>query len=96
MKIPEDLTKKLRDEIIPMITKEAKYMIHSEKVPSPTLAEVFEIYRNEGIEKGIEKGRLEERRNLACELIREKFSNEKIARMTKLSIEDVIELRRKL
>lgn len=83
-----------------MITKEAKYMIHSEKVPSPTLAEVFELYRNEGIEKGLEKGlekgRLEERRNLACELIRENFSNEKIARMTKLSIEDVIELRRKL
>ncbi len=45
-----------------------------------------------GIEKGIEKGKMEEKRNLAAELLREGFSVEKVAKMVKLSLDEVKEI----
>ena len=57
--LPDELTKQLREDIIPIIEKEADHMIHSEKVEtSPTLAEVLEKYKREGVEKGRAEGAL--------------------------------------
>ncbi|CEE00562.1 MULTISPECIES: hypothetical protein [Bacillaceae] len=72
-------------------------MLYSEKIKeAPTLAEYFKTVREEGfekgIEKGIEKGKMEEKRNLAAELLREGFSVEKVAKMVKLSIDEVKEI----
>jgi predicted transposase/invertase (TIGR01784 family) len=75
---------------------------------APTFAEYFKTVREEGIEigmekgleigmekgfeKGIEKGKMEERRNLAAELLREGFSVEKVAKIVKLSLDEVEEI----
>ncbi|MED4850327.1 hypothetical protein P9386_00335 [Caldifermentibacillus hisashii] len=72
-------------------------MLYSEKIKeAPTLAEYFKTVREEGfekgIEKGIEKGKMEEKRNLAAELLREGFSVEKVAKMVKLSLDEVKEI----
>ncbi|QWU06120.1 hypothetical protein L3V65_11325 [Heyndrickxia coagulans] len=45
--------------------------------------------KEKGIEIGIEKGKMEEKRNLAAELLREGFSVEEVAKMVKLSIDEV-------
>ncbi|KIO72648.1 hypothetical protein B4167_2950 [Caldibacillus thermoamylovorans] len=52
--------------------------------------------REEGFEKGIEKGKMEEKRNLAAELLREGFSVEKVAKMVKLSLDEVKEIGKNL
>ncbi|MCH1624411.1 hypothetical protein [Fredinandcohnia quinoae] len=66
-------------------------MIHSKQMKkSPTLADAFKQERYEGRQEG----KLEERKNLAVELIRENFPDEKIAKMTRLSIEEVKEIRK--
>ncbi len=49
-----------------------------------------EVWLEEGIEKGIEKGHME----TAIELMKEKFPLEKIAKVTKLSMEKLQELGR--
>jgi len=68
-------------------------MLYSEKIKeAPTLAEYFKTVREEGFEKGIEKGKMEEKRNLAAELLREGFSVEKVAKMVKLSLDEVKEI----
>ena len=46
----------------------------------------------QGIEKGIEKGIAESRMETAVELMKEKFPMEKIARITRLSMEKLQEL----
>jgi predicted transposase/invertase (TIGR01784 family) len=43
-------------------------------------------------EEGFEKGKMEEKRNLAAELLREGFSVEKVAKMVKLSLDEVEEI----
>ncbi|MEK6452679.1 hypothetical protein [Caldifermentibacillus hisashii] len=49
-----------------------------------------------GFEKGIEKGKMEEKRNLAAELLREGFSVEKVAKIVKLSLDEVKEIEGRL
>jgi predicted transposase/invertase (TIGR01784 family) len=84
-------------------------MLYSEKLKeAPTFAEYFKTVREEGfekgiekglemgIEKGIEKGKMEERRNLAAELLREGFSVEKVAKIVKLSLDEVKEIGKNL
>ena len=95
--LPHELTKQLTKDLSINIEKEAKHMLYSEKIKeAPTLAEYFKTVREEGfekgIEKGIEKGKMEEKRNLAAELLREGFSVEKVAKMVKLSLDEVKEI----
>ncbi|MGY0691896.1 hypothetical protein ACW2QC_03780 [Virgibacillus sp. FSP13] len=69
---------------------------------SQTLAEIFEEMRQEGeevgIEKGMEKGMEQGRKNalsqVVLELIKEGFTNEHIAKITKLELDEVAELRK--
>lgn len=95
--LPDELTKQLREDIIPIIEKEADHMIYSEKVEtSPTLAEILEKYKREERAEGRVEGALLERKNLAKELILENFTDEKIAKMTRLTIDEVREIRKNL
>ena len=101
MYLPHELTKQLTKDLSINIEKEAKHMLYSEKIKeAPTLAEYFKTVREEGfekgIEKGIEKGKMEEKRNLAAELLREGFSVEKVAKMVKLSLDEVKEIGKNL
>ena len=91
--LPHELTKQLTKDLSINIEKEAKHMLYSEKIKeAPTLAEYFKTVREEGFEIGIEKGKMEEKRNLAAELLREGFSVEKVAKMVKLSLDEVKEI----
>ncbi|MCH1624418.1 hypothetical protein [Fredinandcohnia quinoae] len=93
LQIPNTLTRELRKEIIPLIEKEANHMIYSKQMKkSPTLADAFKQERYEGKQEG----KLEERKNFAMELIREHFSDEKIAKMTRLSVEEVRGIRKNI
>ncbi|KIO58499.1 hypothetical protein B4064_3686 [Caldibacillus thermoamylovorans] len=76
-------------------------MLYSEKLKeAPTFAEYLKTVREEGfeigMEKGIEKGKMEEKRNLAAELLREGFSVEKVAKIVKLSLDEVKEIGKNL
>ncbi|WP_346208169.1 hypothetical protein NSS91_03790 [Caldifermentibacillus hisashii] len=87
--LPHELTKQLTKDLSINIEKEAKHMLYSEKIKeAPTLAEYFKTVR----EEGFEKGKMEEKRNLAAELLREGFSVEKVAKMVKLSLDEVEEI----
>ncbi|WP_368986515.1 hypothetical protein NST54_03645 [Caldifermentibacillus hisashii] len=87
--LPDELTKQLTKDLSINIEKEAKHMLYSEKIKeAPTLAEYFKTVR----EEGFEKGKMEEKRNLAAELLREGFSVEKVAKMVKLSLDEVKEI----
>jgi predicted transposase/invertase (TIGR01784 family) len=95
--LPDELTKQLTKDLSINIEKEAKHMLYSEKLKeAPTFAEYLKTVREEGfekgIEKGIEKGKMEEKRNLAAELLREGFSVEKVAKIMKLSLDEVKEI----
>lgn len=95
--LPHELTKQLTSELSIDIEKEAKHMMFSEKIKeAPTFAEYLKTVEEKGIEKGmekgIEKGKMEEKRNVAAELLREGFSIEKVAKIVKLSLNEVKEI----
>ncbi|WP_235430859.1 hypothetical protein [Heyndrickxia coagulans] len=70
-------------------------MLYSEELKeAPTFAEYLKTVKEEGIEIGIVKGKMEEKRNLAAELLREGFSVEKVAKMVKLSIDEVKKIKK--
>lgn len=80
-------------------------MLRSEEfMKLPTLADMWEKWKEEGkkegiekgMEKGMEKGRMEERQRLAIELLKENFTEEQVAKLTKLSLEEVLELKGQL
>ncbi|MFC4025109.1 hypothetical protein ACFOUV_15040 [Oceanobacillus longus] len=62
-----------------------------EKLP-PTIAELFADAKDEGVVKGRE----ETKKMLAQELIREGFSDEHIAKLTKLDQKEIIKIRKSL
>ncbi|WP_046721847.1 hypothetical protein [Heyndrickxia coagulans] len=64
-------------------------MLYSEELKeAPTFAEYLKTVK----EEGIEIGKMEEKRNLAAELLREGFSVEKVAKIVKLSLDEVKEI----
>lgn len=63
---------------------------------TPTFGDFFTELEQKGMEKGIEKGKKEATYNLAEELMRDGFSNERIAKLTKLELEKVVTLRKSL
>ncbi|GAB3059277.1 hypothetical protein [Virgibacillus ainsalahensis] len=76
--------------------------------PSPTLAEIFADLEKEGMEKGKllgkeegkelgkELGKAEATKQFALKLIQENFSDDYIAKLTKLSVDKVEALRKSL
>ncbi|MGJ9458107.1 hypothetical protein [Oceanobacillus sp. CF4.6] len=107
--VPDELKKKLSEDIRPLIGKEASHTMRAEKEKlPPTIAELFADAKDEGLVKGREEGREkgreegrdegreETKKMLAQELIREDFSDEHIAKLTKLGIEEVVRLRKSL
>ncbi|GAB3059284.1 RpnC/YadD family protein [Virgibacillus ainsalahensis] len=92
LQIPAFLTK-LRDDVTPLLRKEAAQHMQAERSnPSPTLAEIFADLEKEGMEKGKEAAM----KQLALELIQENFSDDYIAKLTKLSVDKVEALRKSL
>lgn len=88
LRIPLELTIELRKEI--NLTKEERNLMYLDrKNPPPTFDEVLEMERKEGIEKGI----YEANRITALRMIRKNLSDEFIAEMTELSLEEIKKLR---
>jgi predicted transposase/invertase (TIGR01784 family) len=74
------------------LTKEEKSMYDSSLKYKWDNKNVLDYALQEGIEKGIEKGRYEEALAIARELKKEGLTNDFIARTTKLSIEEIEKL----
>jgi uncharacterized FlgJ-related protein len=86
LELPDEFAQKLREDIQPIISKEAIQVLRSEEfMKLPTLADM--------LEKREEKGRMEERQRLAAELLKENFTDEQVAKLTKLSVEEVLKLK---
>ncbi|PAV31117.1 hypothetical protein CIL05_00205 [Virgibacillus profundi] len=107
LQVPEELKQKFIEEIRPLIGKEEVLQMKAEKEKlSPTLAAIFAEAKEEGEAKGIEKGRAEGKAEgkaegieeakimFAQELIRNKYSDETIAKLTKLDVEVIKKLRK--
>lgn len=93
LQVPSDLTNKLKEDIIPFINEEGtRHMLADKRNPSQTLAEIFEELK----EEGMEKGRKEAAKDFAEKLIRKDFTNDQITELTKLDLEEVVELRKSL
>jgi len=97
------------EEVTKIFYKGGEQLMHMEKEElSPTFRRVFKVIKErelekaekkgleEGIEKGIEQGIEKEKEHFASNLIEENFENEKIAQLTGLTLERVIELRKSL
>lgn len=97
LQMPKDLTTRLKEDIIPYLGEEAsQQMLADKRNPSQTLAEIFAELKEEGMEKGIEKGKKETIVHIVEKLVREDFSNEQIAKITELELEEVVKLRKSL
>ncbi len=83
----------LRNEIIKFIKKDGEKQMHAEKeILSPTLAGVLKMLEQEEIEKAKKEAMV----SVAVELIKDGFQEEKIAQLTKIALQEVIELRKSL
>lgn len=97
LQLPSDLTNKLREDINPYLGKEVINKMRAEKSElPPTLAELFVEFEQDGIEKGMEKGKKAATKNVAIALIHDDFSNDRIVKLTKLSLDEVVALRESL
>lgn len=89
LQVSDDLTTKLKDDIIPYLGKEAAQQMQVDKRnQSQTLAEIIDELE--------EKGKQKATRSFAKELIRDDFPNERIAKLTKLDLAEVVKLRKSL
>lgn len=105
LSIPQELQEKLRNEIIQHAEKEGFQMSTTDReMYSPTLDGIVEKLAKDRIEKGIEegieegkqKGIEEAKITVAKNLMKENFSDEKIAKLTDLDIEKVRTIRESL
>src|SRR5699024_5587990 len=95
LKLPEEMKHKLREELNPYLGEEVITKMRAEKTNQPpTIAELMKEYEQEGIEKG----KKEAIKNIseAISLIRKNYSNEKISEITKLTSEDLGEIRKSI
>jgi len=93
LELPKDMTKYLVETMRPILREEGNRMIQSEREDlSPTLAELIAFERGEGEERGKQV----ERKNLALSLLRDDFEVAYIAKLTKLSVAEVEELKASL
>lgn len=104
LRLPPELSKKLASSIRPLLYEEERYMLQANREdPSPTLAEIFKLEREEGIKKGLkegeEKGREEGKKdaqlNIAKKLLMAKnISVKEIAELTELTVDEVEKLKK--
>ncbi len=110
LKLPRELSTELANSIRPIINKEEKRMLQANREdPSPTLAEIFKLEREEGEQKGREEGREEGRaegrekgkkdaqQNFAKKLLMtNNMSVKEIAELTELTVDEVEKLKKEL
>ncbi|MCG7336090.1 Rpn family recombination-promoting nuclease/putative transposase [Sporosarcina sp. ACRSM] len=87
LRLPEELSKKFHETMIPIIQKEANDMVqfNGEEL-SPTMEAIFAHFQEEGKRKGIEQ--------VALEMLKEGSSVEFIAKVTRLDREAIEKLRK--
>lgn len=91
LKLPKEMMHKLREELNPYLGEEVITKMRAEKTNQPpTIAELIREYKQEGREEGIKDI------SDAISLIRKNCSNEKIAEITKLTTDEIEELRKSL
>src|SRR5699024_7198882 len=87
LKLPEEMKHRLREELNPYLGEEVITKMRAEKTNQPpTIAEL--------IEEGKEEGKKEAIKDIAISLIRDNYSDEKISEITKLTREEVEEIRK--
>lgn len=83
---PEEMKHKLREELNPYLGEEVIMKMRAEKANQPpTIAELMREYEQEGIEKG--------KKEVAKRLIREKYKDAEIVKLTGLPSEKIEKLR---
>jgi predicted transposase/invertase (TIGR01784 family) len=88
--ISDEYNRKLTKEVIPYFGKEVAEQMRAEKTDtSQTLEEIFAELREEGKEEGKQEGRQEVSRAFVQELAKENYTNEQIAKLTKLTLKEV-------
>lgn len=107
LKLPEEMSQRLKQELRTEIRKEDEQMLqlHKDELP-PTLAGILEMEHQEGlelgiergieqgIEKGIEQGMEKGIRQMILNLIEKGFTEEVIADVAKITVEQVQEIRK--
>ncbi len=105
LRLPEDLTQQLSEKIRPILGKEKKLMeLYNEENASPTITNIFELKRQEGMlagkiegkREGRLEGKMEERREIARNLLKQKIPYATIVTATKLTLEEVEALAKNL
>lgn len=105
LRLPDDLTHQLTAEMRPILEEERKHMVQYERDHlSPTLADLAAIERKEAMERGLKlgekigevKGEEKGKKNIALTLLDEGFDIDYIAKLTKLSVAEVVELKKTL
>jgi len=101
LKLPEEMSQRLKQELRTEIRKEDEQMLHLQKdeLP-PTLAGILEMEHQEGlelgIERGIEQGMEKGIRQMILNLIEKGFTEEVIADVAKITVEQVQEIRKEI
>jgi len=101
LRLPEELRHEFTDIIRPILEEERQKMVQFDSDDlSPTLADLAKIERKEALEEGLEKGRelgLEQsKKNIALVLLEEGSEVDYVAKITKLSIAEVVKLKKTL
>ena len=101
LRLPEELSWQLSEKIRPILGKEQKLMeLYNEENASPTITNIFERKRQEGVLegeiKGKVEGKIEERHAIAGNLLKQNVPLEIIASATKLTLEEVEALKQNL
>ena len=100
LKLPEEMSEQLKQELRTEIRKEDEQMLqlHKGELP-PTLAGILEMERQEGlelgIERGIEQGIEQGIRQMILNLIEKGFTEEVIADVANITVEQVQEFQKK-
>ncbi|MEK5038033.1 Rpn family recombination-promoting nuclease/putative transposase [Sporosarcina sp. FSL K6-3457] len=93
LQLPEAYTKRLSEEIRPMIREETELMeLYNKENASPTILNAFDLELEKGIERGIEF----EKRDITKKLILKNMALETIAEITELTLEQVKEIQKTL
>lgn len=94
LKLPKELSEQLTEEIRIEIRGEDTQMLelHKEDLP-PTIVSILALEHQEGIEKGIEQGRLREKEKVVRESLQMNLDVEVIAKITGLTVEQVMTLK---
>jgi len=105
LRLPEQLAQQFTETVRPIIKQEGQMMVQFEKndLP-PTFAELMAMEWKEGLEQGLEQGigqgklagEEKIKKDIAITMLHENFEIEQIAKLTKLTIIEVQQLKEKL